>query len=77
MTIFSSLSSGVYHLKNGLEEYDVYCHMTEIPGCGKGGWTLVIKMDGEKVLNIGKIRITLQYLTIIYRDQKFGSGRIY
>jgi hypothetical protein len=23
--------------------------MTEIPGCGKGGWTLVMKMDGNKV----------------------------
>ena len=23
--------------------------MTEILGCGGGGWTLVMKMDGEKV----------------------------
>ena len=23
--------------------------MTEIPGCGKGGWTLVMKVDGDKV----------------------------
>jgi hypothetical protein len=23
--------------------------MTEIPGCGTGGWTLVMKIDGNKV----------------------------
>ena len=46
-----SLSNGVYQLRNYdfLEEYKVYCHMTEIPGCGSGGWTLVMKIDGTKV----------------------------
>ena len=49
--LFSSLSNGAYKLKNNesLEEYQVYCHMTEITGCGSGGWTLVMKIDGEKV----------------------------
>ena len=27
----------------------VYCHMTDIPGCGGGGWTLVMKINGSKV----------------------------
>ena len=46
-----SLSNGVYQLRNYdlLEEYHVYCHMTEISGCGPGGWTLVMKIDGSKV----------------------------
>ncbi|XP_028396209.1 uncharacterized skeletal organic matrix protein 5-like [Dendronephthya gigantea] len=28
--------------------YKAYCHMTDIPGCGAGGWTLVFKVDGNK-----------------------------
>ncbi|XP_028390758.1 uncharacterized skeletal organic matrix protein 5-like isoform X2 [Dendronephthya gigantea] len=28
--------------------YRVYCHMEEISECGTGGWTLVMKVDGEK-----------------------------
>ena len=48
--LFSSLSNGVYKLRKGsLGEYEVYCHMTEISGCGLGGWTLVMKIDGNKV----------------------------
>ena len=51
MVLFRYLSNGVYKLKNNdsLEEYQVYCHMTEISGCGSGGWTLVMKIDGSKV----------------------------
>ena len=26
-----------------------YCHMENIEGCGGGGWTLVMKIDGAKV----------------------------
>ncbi|XP_028390634.1 uncharacterized skeletal organic matrix protein 5-like [Dendronephthya gigantea] len=28
--------------------YRVYCHMKGISKCGTGGWTLVMKVDGEK-----------------------------
>ncbi len=46
-----SLQSGVYTLQvNGsAHTYPVYCHMHEIPGCGTGGWTLVMKTDGDAV----------------------------
>ena len=49
--LLRSLSNGAYQLRNYdlLEEYHVYCHMTELPGCGSGGWTLVMKIDGTKV----------------------------
>ncbi|KAL9985310.1 hypothetical protein ACROYT_G007699 [Oculina patagonica] len=30
------------------EHAHVFCHMTPIPGCGDGGWTLVMKIDGNK-----------------------------
>ncbi|CAB4021554.1 Hypothetical predicted protein, partial [Paramuricea clavata] len=45
-----SLTSGNYRLQNkdSHAKYDVYCHMTEISGCGKGGWTLVMKVNGIK-----------------------------
>ena len=51
--LFRSLTSGTYTLQNNitLEKYEVYCHMAEISGCGKGAWTLVMKMDGSKVKN--------------------------
>ena len=52
IVLFSSLSNGVYQLRNIdflKEEYQAYCHMTEISGCGSGGWTLVMKIDGSKV----------------------------
>ena len=32
-------------------EVPVYCHMTSIGACGGGGWTLVMKIDGHKVIN--------------------------
>ena len=49
--LFRSLPNGIYKLENNnsLEEYEAYCHMTEISGCGGGGWTLVMKLDGNKV----------------------------
>ena len=49
-----SAESGAYSVypdgENGTK-VEVYCHMTEIPGCGEGGWTLVMKIDGTKVIN--------------------------
>ena len=55
IVLFSSLSNGVYQLRNNdflKKEYQAYCHMTEISGCGSGGWTLVMKIDGNKVMII-------------------------
>ena len=46
----SSLENGVYNLKDSSEIYKVYCQMTKIPGCGPGGWTLVMKINGDKVI---------------------------
>ncbi|CAB3996935.1 Hypothetical predicted protein, partial [Paramuricea clavata] len=45
-----SLSNGVYQLRNNdsLEQYQVYCHMTGLSGCGQGGLTLLMKVDGHK-----------------------------
>ena len=48
----------MYHIeKAGL----IYCHMVNIPGCGDGGWTQVLKMDGTKV----KLILFLLLLTIL------------
>ncbi|XP_028412836.1 uncharacterized skeletal organic matrix protein 5-like [Dendronephthya gigantea] len=46
----TSLPDGVYTLQKNQcsPPYKVYCHMTDIPGCGVGGWTLVMKLDGTK-----------------------------
>ena len=41
-----------YSLNVGSEIIPVYCHMegtTQLEACGGGGWTLVMKIDGEKV----------------------------
>ena len=59
--------SGAYYLKTeGGGVAHTYCHMEEIPGCGGGGWTLVMKIDGKKVgsspcegLNLFLICITM------------------
>ncbi|XP_068747037.1 uncharacterized protein [Montipora capricornis] len=47
----SLASDGNYPIwPNGADgqEVNVYCHMTKIPGCDEGGWTLVMKIDGNK-----------------------------
>ena len=48
---YSSLQNGVYDLQENpsAEIYPVYCHMTYIPECGAGGWTLVMKTNGDMV----------------------------
>ncbi len=45
---YRNSTNGIYNLKSSStgENYDVYCHMTDIPGCGGGGWALVMKLDG-------------------------------
>ena len=50
MSHFSESGSGADYLKT--EQGGVahtYCHMDVIPGCGRGGWTLVMKIDGNEV----------------------------
>ena len=44
-----------YLLNVGSEIIPVYCHMegtTQLEACGGGGWTLVMKIDGSKVLKV-------------------------
>ena len=36
----------MYKLK---EAESIYCHMDNILGCGDGGWTQILKVDGSKV----------------------------
>ncbi|XP_028414191.1 uncharacterized skeletal organic matrix protein 5-like [Dendronephthya gigantea] len=45
-----SLPDGAYtlQLNSSSTPYKAYCHMTDITGCGAGGWTLVLKVDGNK-----------------------------
>ena len=48
--LLRSLKNGSYYFTNASgHTYAVYCHMDEVPGCGAGGWTLVMKTDGSKV----------------------------
>ena len=43
-----SFLSRVYKITFGSQELPVYCHMGDF-GCGDGGWTMVMKIDGSKV----------------------------
>ncbi|XP_022809518.1 uncharacterized protein LOC111346494, partial [Stylophora pistillata] len=43
----SSCTSEVYPLMFGSQKIPVYCHMGDF-GCGDGGWTLAMKIDGKK-----------------------------
>ena len=50
--LFSSATDGVYNLQlnETSEIYPVYCHMSNLSlQCGGGGWTLVMKVDGNMV----------------------------
>ena len=52
---FSGSKSGAYYLKTKEPKAALtYCHMEEISGCGGGGWTLVMKIDGAKVEKVHK-----------------------
>ena len=39
----------MYKLRVGSEVVPVFCHMHLHSGCGGGGWTTVMKIDGAKV----------------------------
>ena len=43
-----------YLLDVGSRKVPVYCHMTTqgLDACEGGGWTLVMKIDGSKVLKV-------------------------
>ncbi|KAL9953878.1 hypothetical protein ACROYT_G041351 [Oculina patagonica] len=43
----NSLKSQVFTLMFGSQKIPVYCHMGNF-GCGDGGWTLAMKIDGTK-----------------------------
>ena len=46
----SSQENRAYQLLVDYAKVNVYCHMTDdLDSCGGGGWTMVMKMDGEKV----------------------------
>ena len=48
-SIFRERKSGAYDL--GISPGPVYCHMGDGNfGCGEGGWTTVMKIDGAQVL---------------------------
>ena len=49
-----SSENKAYLLDVGSAKIPVYCHMTKhgLDTCGGGGWTLVMKIDGTKVLKV-------------------------
>ena len=47
----SSTKTQVYPLMFGSQTIPVYCHMGNF-GCGDGGWTLAMKIDGKKECNV-------------------------
>ena len=66
--LFSSASDGVYYLKlnESSEIYPVYCHMSNLSAkCGGGGWTLVMKLDGDKVKHVIVNSIQVKYFPLI------------
>ena len=50
-----SRRSQVYPLMFGSQKIPVLCHMRNF-GCGDGGWTLAMKIDGEKVNSLLPLR---------------------
>ena len=45
----SSSPSGFYNITTCGDTWKTYCNMGRIPGCGEGGWTLVMRINGSKV----------------------------
>ncbi|XP_028518235.1 uncharacterized protein LOC110249887, partial [Exaiptasia diaphana] len=43
-----SAKSGVYYIKTHPTVTKMYCYMEDIPGCGGGGWTTIMKTNGNK-----------------------------
>ena len=65
-----------YSLNVGSEIIPVYCHMegtTQLEACGGGGWTLVMKIDGEKVA-AAKKQLYLLFIKNILHMFMIGSS---
>ena len=52
--LFRAKENTAYLLDVGSTKVPVYCHMTKhgLDTCGGGGWTLVMKINGSKVLKV-------------------------
>ena len=52
--LFRAKENTAYLLDVGSTKVPVYCHMTKhgLDACGGGGWTLVMKINGSKVLKV-------------------------
>ena len=78
--------SQVYPLIFGSQNIPVYCHMGNF-GCGDGGWTLAMKIDGKKVCYFSikeyhccKLYTTITFLFSTFQktfhyDSKFWSDK--
>ena len=57
MVSFSLSTDGAYTIFDGTaNEARVFCDMTgSLTGCGGGGWTLVMRIDGHKVLSLKNV----------------------
>ena len=45
----SSSESGHYYISIGNVTWRTHCRMKGIPGCGKGAWALVMRLNGSRV----------------------------
>ena len=55
-----SQRSQVYPLMFGSQTIPVFCHMGNF-GCGDGGWTLAMKIDGTQVNSLSPLRNSRYY----------------
>ncbi|XP_028416369.1 uncharacterized skeletal organic matrix protein 5-like isoform X1 [Dendronephthya gigantea] len=45
----NNTASGVYEISDGSNQVmNVYCQMSSVSGCSGGGWTMVMKIDGNQ-----------------------------
>ena len=67
----SGSRNGAYYLATKEEGVAyTYCHMEDIPDCGGGGWTLVMKIDGAKVPYVQWLNLSGSFL-VIFREISF------
>ena len=65
----------MYTLKFGSQKISVYCHMGNF-GCGDGGWTLAMKINGAKVKQFSWCTevMYVQSLEGYNQDRGFGQN---